>query len=235
MYLIYLDESGTGHENDINTIYCLGGLVISEKYWQILDVGLSDIKKQYGYNLFHELHIRRFYTRNRPSINNNKNSVPRSIINSVYDLIANSPLILFCMSVDRDRRKSKNIDVEFDAWESLASRLNIHVGKTCKKLSVDEYGLLIMDEKCDDKDLRIRDHFRKFRESGTKYQNIDRLIEDPLFTNSKWRNLTQLADAVVTCVRYVDDPFFKIQFEKIKNKFDKDENGNIYNYGLKIW
>lgn len=230
-----MDESGTGHENDNNTIYCLGGLVISERNWQLIDTGLLDIKRQYKYNEFHEIHIRRLYTRNRNSINNNTNSIPRSIITAIYDLIANSPSILFCMSVDRYRRNSKGVDVELEAWESLVNRLNIRVDKLCRKFSVDEFGLLIMDEKCDDKDLRIRDYLRRLRESGTNYQIINRLIEDPLFTNSKWRNLTQLADAVVCCVRYQDDPFFKMQFDKIKNKFDKDDNGNIYNYGLKMW
>jgi hypothetical protein len=234
MYLIYLDESGTGHENDENKIYCLGGLVVREVDWTLIDSGVQNIKKQYKYNESHELHIRRFYTHNKKSITNNNKSIPRAIINATYDLIADSPLILFCMHVDRSDR-NPDTDVEFEAWEYLVNRLNICVDKQCKKFSNDEFGLLIMDEKGDDKDLRIRDYLRKLRDSGTQYQIINRLIEDPLFTVSDWRNLTQLADAVVCCCRFQEEPFFKTQFEKIKNKFDKDKNGNIYNFGYKSW
>jgi hypothetical protein len=235
VYLIYLDESGTDHENDTDTNYTLGGLVIYEKDWRLIDNGVKNIKKQYRWNESHEFHMRRFYNRNKSAISRNNNCIPALIINSIYDLIARSPLILFCMSVNKLRKISKNVDVELEAWEALLNRLNICVDKLCRKYSNDEFGLLIMDEKNHDKDLKVRNFIYEFRESGTQYQILNRIIEDPLFTPSDWRNLTQMADAVICCVKFRNEPFFKIQFEKIQHKFDKDKNGNAYNYGLKFW
>jgi hypothetical protein len=105
MYLIYLDESGTEHQNDTDTVYSLGGLVVCEKDWKLIDSGVNIIKKQYKWNEQHEFHMRKFYNGNKNAINRNKNSMPALIINSIYDLIARSPLILFCMSVDKFRRR----------------------------------------------------------------------------------------------------------------------------------
>jgi len=234
MYLIYLDESGTEHQNDTDTVYSLGGLVVCEKDWKLIDNGVKTIKKQYHWNEHDEFHMRRFYNRNKNAINRNENSMPALIINSIYDLIAKSRLILFCMSVGK-HGKPKNTDVELEAWERLVNRLNICVDKLCRVQSNDEFGLVIMDDKNGFKNTKIRNYISLLREHGTEYQSLNRIIEDPLFTKSKWRNLTQLADAVITCVKFQSEPFFNAQFEKIKHKFDKDKHGNIENYGIMFW
>jgi hypothetical protein len=121
------------------------------------------------------------------------------------------------------------------AWESLVNRLNICVDKLCRKYSNDEFGLVIMDGRNGDKNLKIRNYISLLREHGTDYQTLDRIIEDPLFTKSNWRNLTQLADAVITCVKFQHEPFFEVQYDKIKHLFDKDRYGNIENAGIRFW
>ena len=77
---------------------------------------------------------------------------------------------------------------------------------------------------------------------GTPYSKINYLIEDPLFTDSKWRNLSQLVDCVAYCVRrefmynqapakkQIWDNYFKI----ISTNFDS-YNGQYTGYGLKIF
>jgi hypothetical protein len=116
-------------------------------------------------------------------------------------------------------------------------RLNICVDKRCRKDQVDEYGLIIMDEKNRTKDLRIRDYIKMVRLYGTQYQKITRIIEDPIFTPSHWRNLIQLADAIVFCAKmYLKNvSLFVEQFLIISEKFDKDSKGNINNAGFKLW
>ena len=78
---------------------------------------------------------------------------------------------------------------------------------------------------------------------GTLYSTLDYLIEDPFFTDSKWRNLSQLVDCVAYCVRrkYMvkQSPQKKNvwdrQFEIISNRFDKSVTGSYDGYGIKIF
>lgn len=236
MYLIYLDESGTSSITDDDKFYCLGGLVVCEKDWKGIDCGVQNIKKKHG---LMEIKLRKLYNRNKDSITNNIESKPRQIIDDVYDLISKSPLTLFCMSIDKVNRFhiNKNADIEYMAWESLVNRLNIAVDKMCKKYGNEEFGLIIMDETSKPDDERLLEYLHNLREFGTDYQIIDRIIEDPVFTPSNWRNLTQLADAVVCCCKFhiYNEPIFNTQFHKIKDKFSKGKDGSIYNAGFRIW
>ena len=67
----------------------------------------------------------------------------------------------------------------------MIERLNICIHKICKRFGNDEYGLIIMDEKDDAKDLRIRNHFKSLRDKTVpSFQVIERIIEDPVFSPS---------------------------------------------------
>lgn len=241
MYLIYLDESGTPSSTDPDEYYSLGGLVICERDWKTIDNDVELIKKKYNIK---EIHIRRMFNKNKQriirSINSGSLSQSAIIMGETYNLIARSNLILLCVTIDKKVQYNKKFppDIELTAWKYLIERLNICVHKLCKLSGVDEYGLIIMDEKDDVKDLRTRNHFKSVKENTVhSFQIIDRIIEDPVFSPSHWRNLTQLADAVVTCSKYYikQESFFITQFLTIQDRFDKDKYGNIENAGFKIW
>lgn len=236
MYLVYLDESGTPLKQDPDPYFSLGGIVVCERNWKSIDNDVEYIKRKYNLT---ELHMRKLYNKNKKVMNNEK-SRPAKIINEVYDVISRSPLTLFCMSIDKPkefRRTNDKADIENLAWDLLLNRLNISIDKMCRQYSTEEFALLIMDETNQRDDLRIRDYVKELRESGTTYQNLNRLIEDPVFTPSHWRNLVQLADAVVCCSKFYirGEDFFTMQFEKIKDKFSKGANGSIINAGFKVW
>jgi hypothetical protein len=79
--------------------------------------------------------------------------------------------------------------------------------------------------------------------NGTLYCKLEWLIEDPLFTDSKWRNLSQIADCVAYSVRRnlrkgapktFKDPYWTGYYNQIQTKFDAP-NGSYIGYGLKIF
>jgi hypothetical protein len=229
MYLIYLDESGTPSEEDLGSYYLLAGLVVSERHWKTIDKEVEDIKNTYGLT---EIHTRRILKR----FKRHKNPRHLQILGDIYSLISRSSVTLICTGV----YKPNNIgsDTELMAWAFMVERLNIIVDKSCQKDKVNEYGLLIMDEKNYQKDVRIKNNIRMMKQN-TQFvkQRIDRIIEDPVFTPSHWRNLIQLSDAIVYCCKkYLEkDPFFISQFLTIQDKFAKTDNGNIMGAGLKVW
>ncbi|MGC2572937.1 MAG: DUF3800 domain-containing protein [Candidatus Nitrosopolaris sp.] len=233
MYLVYLDESGSPPPTDPDPYYTLGGLVISERTWKTLNDEIDKIKNNYRLG---EIHTRRIYRSHKKSPHTQYAS---NVLGDIYSVLAKSDLRLLCVSIDKIKEYINNptSDIEFIAWELLIERLNICIDKLCKAKGVDEYGLIIMDEKKRDKDTRVRNYLKTLRQTGTQYQRINRIIEDPIFTPSDWRNLTQLADAIVFCAKsyLANDPFFVGQFLTIQDKFDKDSKGNINNAGFKVW
>jgi len=77
---------------------------------------------------------------------------------------------------------------------------------------------------------------------GTHYSQLGYLIEDPLFTDSKWRNLSQVVDCIAYCIRKKyrnnNDNKHTRNWEKyyslIESKFH-NKDGNYLRYGLKIF
>jgi len=55
-----------------------------------------------------------------------------------------------------------------------------------------QYGIMIMDSEGITKDQKLRKQLVAILRHGTPYSQLNYLIEDPLFTDSKWRNLSQL-------------------------------------------
>jgi hypothetical protein len=188
--------------------------------------------------------MRQMYNRNKKrilkSINDGSVSQSRTIIGEVYKLISRSNLILLCVTIDKPKKFLQNpeCDIEYLAWKLLMERLNICIDKISRSRNSNEYGIIMMDEKDREKDLRIRNYLKSLRKGEVKsYQNFDRIIEDPIFTPSDWRNLSQLADAVVTCSKFYikKESLFVTQFLTIMDKFDKNKNGEIMGSGFKIY
>ena len=77
---------------------------------------------------------------------------------------------------------------------------------------------------------------------GTMYSQLGYIIEDPLFTDSKWGNLLQLVDCVAYGIRKkhrINTASFHITYwdkfyTQIEKKFDNPD-GSYINYGLKIF
>ena len=106
-----------------------------------------------------------------------------------------------------------------------------------------QYGILIEDTEGPNKDAGLRNKVGDMLFNGTMYDHIDYLIEDPLFTDSKWRNLSQIVDCVAYCVRRnymtnqnpIKKATWKGYFNQIYNKFDKPNAGTTsIGSGIKI-
>ena len=106
-----------------------------------------------------------------------------------------------------------------------------------------EYGIMITDSEGTKKDQRLRNKLIGMLRGGTDFSRLEYIIEDPLFTDSKWRNLSQLVDCVAYGIRKqhrMNNPLtnFTIQWQaiyrKIETKFDRNPlTGSYMNYGLK--
>ena len=248
MFLAYLDSSGRPTFQDKEN-YVLCSVVIGERDWQAIDNGVKQIKLTHFPNLPDaevEFHAK--------DMVNHKGIFAKlswtqiyAIFDDIFDFVANPNTQLAIIAVLIDKSKlDPDKDIEQWAFRLLFERLNKYLEKKnaalIQSLMPNEFGISIMDSEGPVKDQNLRKKIYPMLRYGTMYSKLTYLIEDPLFTDSKWRSLSQLADCIAYCVRKKyrqNKPSFHTYhwlgyFPKIESKFD-NKNGRYLGLGLKIF
>jgi len=244
MFLAYLDSSGRPTFDDKEN-YVLTAIITNEINWQYIDNGIKAVK------LLHLPHLPdsevEFHAKdmmNRQGIYNGLSwEEIFLILNGVFDFISDDQTLLSIISVLINKTKLyPDKDAEVWAHRLLFERINKFIEKQNAKLimaqSAPQYGIMILDSTNPKHDQILRQKLYGMLKSGTLYCKLEYLIEDPLFTDSKWRNLSQIADCVAYCVRRrfkasktntTQNVQWNNLFRKIE-KFDANENGNYFGY-----
>jgi len=122
------------------------------------------------------------------------------ILTDVIDLITGIDCTIISVLIKKDLIQNKKLDPNMIAIEFLFERicyfLDVKNRDNVENGRFEEYGLMLFDSVNDKYDNKIRAKLRLLFESGTKFEKNNYLIEDPLFVNSEYRHLSQLADCV---------------------------------------
>ncbi len=253
MYLIYLDSSGSPlmkeHED-----YVLSAIIVNESDWTMVDNKVKSIKITHFPNIPDsnvEFHAKDMENNSGIYRNLPHNQILK-IFDSIYGLFASNeysdfPASLISIVVQKENLRKKNLDLEVWAHRLIYERLNKFINKKNQAAISNgryvEYGLMIEDTEGQKKDEKLRNKLRGMLIEGTLYSDLDCLIEDPFFTDSKWRNLSQLVDCIAYCVRRkyktnqspAKKQVWDRYFEMISNRFDKSDTGSYNGYGVKIF
>ena len=240
MYLIYVDDCGKPEKRHRkNRFFGLSAVIINECDWDSTNTSLINLKETLSIS---EIHTRNIYRREKEfQYLNATPSRSLHILEKVFETIANLNIILVSSVVDKEDYYDSNTDddVEFKTWTHLLERCDMEIGDAHKrKKNFSEKGLIITDHyTSNDHDEKIKKSLEYLRLYGSDFHIVRHIIEDPLFTISKWRNIVQIADAVAYCtIQFLlDDNFFKTQFDKIEHRFRRSKDGIVKNYGLKIY
>jgi hypothetical protein len=248
MFLAYLDASGRPGFDDVEN-FVLASLITNECSWQLIDNGVKKIKLTHFPNLPDsdvELHVKDMMNRHGIFSQLSWNQI-YAILDDIFDFIANPSTPITIVSVLIDKKKLwRNKDAETWAYRLLFERIDRFVerqnkGKVAQGLSGLEYGMMITDSEGETKDQKLRRKLHHMLREGTLYNDLDYLIEDPLFTDSKWRNMSQLADCVAYAIRKryrtnntpsIHTTNWDKYYTKIEPKFDSPY-GSYDGYGLK--
>jgi len=248
MYLIYIDSSGTPlMKEDEN--YVLSAIIVNENDWTYIDNMVTDIKIKHFPNIEPskiEIHAKDMVNKDNYFKDLTYNQI-FNIFTDIYRFIGDEKNYLTIISViiKKDKiypHKKKQFDIEEWGHRLIIERIEKYLEKVNKNNKTDQYGLMIEDTVSPKNDEMIRNKVHIIMADGTMYSKINYLIEDPLFTDSKWRNLSQLVDCVAYCIRRkfksnqsLDKKMrWDNYFEIISTKFDS-KNGNYLGYGLKIF
>ena len=250
MHLIYLDSSGSPLMKEPED-YVISAIIVNESDWTFVDNKVKSIKLQYFPKI--RDHLVEFHAKDMENNEGIYKGMPHGdilkIFDSIYSLFSQNdfPATLINVVLQKQRIMKKNLDLEVWGHRLIYERLNKYITKK-NSLALSnhkfiEYGLMIEDKEGPKKDEKLRTKLRGMLTQGTLYSKLEYLIEDPFFTDSKWRNLSQLVDCTAYCVRRKYKPIqsnakkqvWDNYFSLISNKLDKSASGNIENYGIKLF
>lgn len=249
MYISYLDSSGRSEYSDREN-YVLSSVTVNEHQWHHLKKEIEGIKKKHFPDKNPndvELHAKEMMNRSGIYKDWSWNKI-FDLLDDFFDFMANeNTIITIIATLIKKTELHKKIDVELWGHRFLFERLNSYLQEQNKLLAMaenpHEYGITIIDTEGPVKDQKLRNKLSDMLIDGTHYSDLNFLIEDPLFTDSKWRNLSQVVDCVAYCIRkhYRENNNSTRQTEKWDEYFTKIEkkiyhkNGNYLRYGLKIF
>ena len=249
MFLAYLDSSGRANFDDPEN-FVLTSVITGERNWQAIENGVKGIKLKHFPTLpDSEVEIHAKDMQNHSGIFKTLSwDDIYAIYDDIFDFVAHKDTQLAIIGVIIDKTKLfKDKDIEVWAYRLMFERISRFIQRQNAKLLEagyqSEYGIMISDSEGEVKDQKLRSKLFGMLRKGTYYSNLEYLIEDPLFTNSKWRNLSQLVDCIAYCIhkhyRTRNTPSFHTTrwdglFKKIEPKLDSPD-GSYMGYGIKIF
>jgi hypothetical protein len=247
MFLSYIDASGRPYGDEEN--FVLATIISNEEDWQKIDNGVKLIKLKHFPSLPDE--DIEFHAKDMVNHKGLFKQLPwnyiYSIIDDIFDLISQTDIELRIIGVLIDKKRlRRSIDIEIWAYRLLFERINKFLERKntllMSKQHPPQYCIMIMDSEGETKDRKLRKRLLTILRHGTLYSQLQYLIEDPLFTDSKWRNLLQLVDVVAYCIRKkyrANTTSFQTQkwesfYAKMEPKLDSPF-GSYHGHGLKIF
>jgi hypothetical protein len=249
VFLAYLDASGRATFEDKEN-FVLASIITQERNWQAIENGVKQVKLKHFPSLPDsevEIHAKDMVKHDGIFKNLSWQEI-YSILDDVFDFVADPNTKLTIIGVVIDKTKLfRDKDIETWAYRLMFERISRFIERENAQLVQagfpNEYGIMISDSEGEAKDQRLRRKLFPMLRRGTYYCNLEYLIEDPLFTDSKWRNLSQLVDCIAYCIRkkYRTNNTPSIHttnwlgyFPKVEPKLDS-RNGSYVGYGIKIF
>ncbi len=233
MYLMYVDESGdAGLHKSPTRFFTLTGLVIHELRWGDYLERIIEFRRRmrntFGLLLREEIHAAHLINRPGDLVRikrNDRLTIIRAFIN---ELSAMPDLSIINVVVDK-QGKPAGYDVMTKAWEALIQRFSNTLSHRNFNgpANPDERGFIVPDNT---EARKIRDLVRKMRrynpvpnQFGGGYRNlqIDNLVEDPYFRDSRDSYLIQAADVVAFALYQHLEPSSFIKRKSAHNYFNK--------------
>jgi len=205
VYLTYIDESGKPERTDSENEFVLTALSINESEWKRIDKRMIDLKLKYFPDAdpesieFHTTDI----ISHKGAFKGMNVAARFGIIEDMVKLVSETNCHISAVIIRKNELTNPELDVGLFAMKLLFDRLcsfHDHMN-SAKKEDDEEYGILMIDSVDEKYDNKLRIRVRELCKSETRRIKNRYLIEDPIFVNSKYRNLSQLVDCAAYCIR----------------------------------
>jgi hypothetical protein len=254
LYLAYIDESGKASKRDRTPIYVQAAFVILDSEWQLVDNATNTLKAKWFPSLPpSDIELHAYEIVNQKGLYKSlgqTNSL--QLLKEIYELITNINCTLLASVIHKGKLYKLKTEDEISLWSHrfLFERICKYIEKENEnRINVNEsphHGILLLDSVNPRYDNTIRRKYHGFCHSGTYYQQNEYLIEDPLFVDSQYRNMSQLVDIVAYTVyrrtnittkpssKWNDtDKAIENGYQTLIPRFDKDSKGRLLGCGIK--
>ncbi len=223
MFLMYLDESG--HEKDEESHFILGGVSINEFHVE----GLSEEIDKYAMRISDsltnkidpnsiEFHAREIYPGEIEPWKSMTIEQRKEVIKNVLRIFEESHRSNFAYGCAVEKKFFLEDNPLELAFEDLLSRFDIQLNQKKQK------GLIIVDKSTHE--IALQNLTKCFFQSGTRWGNINHIVDVPFFVDSKSSRIIQIADHIAYSVfrkySYKDINYFDIishRFSRHGKKF----------------
>jgi hypothetical protein len=223
MYILYLDESGTGSDT---SYFVLAGLAVFEReiYWYAQDV--DTIQKNYLPDIDYavEFHASPLRQRESDRVPEPFNSLTfeqrRQLIKDMYQIIRNRRGVLFGVAIEK--AWCVNEEPYERAFEDLTSRFDLFLRRINATAGEHEQrGIIAVAESSYRRNLEVLGE--RFRGGSTRWGQLRTISDVPFFLPPKNTRLLQLADFCANAIFGRYNSGLSSDFDIIAPRFDRDE------------
>ena len=243
MYFLFVDGSGNTrikHKVRGNGFYVLGGVIVHEKDWRVVEAKIIKLKKELlpdlGPNKW-ELHAYDIWNNEKDfsKLEFNLNfKKKKEIFSKTVEFVCKSTeikLINIIVLKDNLQEKYAIPKAKEYSWKNMVEKFD-HFLKYQEKTT--NNGLMFVDSDQRIPEKEIKSILWNTVRYGIKSHKIHHVMEDPIFIESHLKNLIQLSDMIAYIIHraYLDRDEFKVWLEKLKPSMYQP-NGNLASFGLK--
>jgi hypothetical protein len=226
MYILYLDESGTGTDA---SHFILAGLAVFEReaHWYAQDV--DAIQQRYFPDVtepleFHAAKLRAPQGSVPVPFDRLSREQRKELITDMLKVICSHRGVLFGVAIEKDWCKE---DPYERAFEELTSRFDLFLRRYNTRAGEEETreeqrGLIVVAESSYRDRLEILG--RRFRGGATRWGQVRNLAEVPFFVPASNTRLLQLADFCANVIHGRYNGGYARDFDLIARKFDRERD-----------
>lgn len=189
MWLLFLDESG---KLDQGGLFALGGVAVRDAEWPELRDLWQQTLRGAGWPLDREIKWHGI----------RKGEVPPALGDAIFEALAAAPVTCYVAVMDLDRGPEEFPTDEhtyFRSAEDVYATALMFLAERFEHLleAEDEQGLIVVDSRFREGDMRLRRFFGDLQEAGTPYMKLGRIVEGLFLGPSHYSIGLQCADLVV--------------------------------------
>jgi hypothetical protein len=235
MYFLYIDETGTSHQNKH---FILGGAIINIKDWKKINKEITDLKSKYFQSVYVDLKgLRRknyeFLWNKRKNYFYKMNEVQmKEFSDQLFDIIFSSQITFLASIINKEKhfqKYSNPINPYLLSYQFIVERFDNFLKDK------NDFGSIYLESGNESLKSNLEEAHASYVSSGTAFQKIGQIIESCHFVVGPNNNFAQIADlfinAVYKAVEYSDIKYY----EKYKPFIYCDEKGERIGYGIKYF